>query len=104
MSSVHPAPKIASNEGVRETLVSALGDNVLASEEKHGEIILTVKRDSVEDLLKALRDDHAYQQLMEIAGVDYPSRPVVAHRILLQALLDQGVQGGRGFEVDRQPV
>ena len=75
MSVVHSAPKIASNEGVREALVAALGSDVLSSEEKHGEIILTVKRDSIETVLKALRDDHKYQQMMEIAGVDYPARP-----------------------------
>ncbi|WP_394727812.1 NADH-quinone oxidoreductase subunit C [Altererythrobacter sp. GH1-8] len=74
MSVVHSAPKIAPNEGVREALVAALGEDVLASEEKHGEIIITVKRESIETVLKALRDDHAYQQLMEIAGVDYPAR------------------------------
>ena len=74
MNVVHSAPKIAPNDGVREALVAALGTDVLESEEKHGEIILTVKRDSIEQVLKALRDEHDYQQLMEIAGVDYPSR------------------------------
>ncbi|XUU60074.1 NADH-quinone oxidoreductase subunit C [Erythrobacter sp. HA6-11] len=74
MSVVHSAPRIASNDGVREALVSALGVDVLSSEEKHGEIIITVKRESIETALKLLRDDHEYQQLMEIAGVDYPSR------------------------------
>jgi NADH-quinone oxidoreductase subunit C len=28
----------------------------------------------IEDALRELRDNHAYQQLMEIAGVDYPDR------------------------------
>ena len=74
MAVLHSAPKIASNEGVRDTLVAALGDMVLSSREEHGEIIITVKRDAVESALKLLRDDHAYQQLMEIAGVDYPER------------------------------
>ncbi|NVE93945.1 NADH-quinone oxidoreductase subunit C [Altererythrobacter lutimaris] len=74
MSVVHSAPKIASNDGVREALVFALGDHVLDSTEEHGEIVLTVKRESIETVLKSLRDDHKYQQLMEIAGVDYPSR------------------------------
>ena len=74
MAVLHSAPKFASNDGVIETLSVALGDAVLASEEKHGEIIITVKRDSIVDVLKMLRDDHAYQQMMEIAGVDYPQR------------------------------
>ncbi len=70
----HPAPKIASNEGVRDALTAALGAMVVASKEEHGEIVLTVARDSIEDALRLLRDQHEYQQLMEIAGVDYPSR------------------------------
>ncbi|APE28840.1 NADH-quinone oxidoreductase subunit C [Aurantiacibacter gangjinensis] len=74
MAVIHSAPKIASNEGVRDTLVSALGAHVVDSHEAHGEIILTVKRESIEDVLRTLRDDHAYQQLVEIAGVDFPGR------------------------------
>jgi NADH:ubiquinone oxidoreductase subunit C len=32
------------------------------------------RRDAIEDALRLLRDEHEYQQLMEIAGVDYPER------------------------------
>lgn len=71
---VHSAPKFASNEGVCDALVSALGKNVLSSGEQNGEITLTVKRDAIADVLKTLRDDHDYQQMMEIAGVDFPER------------------------------
>ncbi len=71
---LHPAPRFASNEGVREALSTALGDMLLASKEEHGEIVLGVERERVEDALRLLRDEHEYQQLMEIAGVDYPSR------------------------------
>ena len=74
MSVVHSAPRFASNEGVRETLVAAVGAMVLSSKEEHGEIVLTVARDAIEDVLRTLRDAHDYQQLMEIAGVDYPQR------------------------------
>jgi NADH-quinone oxidoreductase subunit C len=70
----HSAPRFASNDGVRETLSNALGSMLLASHEEHGEIVLTVARDSVEDALRLLRDEHEYQQLMEIAGVDFPTR------------------------------
>jgi NADH-quinone oxidoreductase subunit C len=72
---VHSAPKFTSNEGVLDTLVAALGDLVVSAQEQHGEIILTVVRDRIEDALRKLRDEHDYQQLMEIAGADYPSRP-----------------------------
>ena len=71
---LHPAPRFASNEGVRETLSAALGDMLLASKEEHGEIVLGVERERIEDALRLLRDRFDYQQLMEIAGVDYPSR------------------------------
>jgi NADH-quinone oxidoreductase subunit C len=71
---VHPAPKIATNEGVLDALTSALGAMVVASKEEHGEIVITVERDRIEDALRLLRDEHEYQQLMEIAGVDYPAR------------------------------
>ena len=47
---------------------------LLAGREEYGEIVLTVARDRIADALQTLRDDHAYQQLMEIAGADYPSR------------------------------
>ena len=71
---LHPAPKIASNEGVRDTLSAALGDMLIASKEEFGEIVLGVQRERIEDALRLLRDEHDYQQLMEIAGADYPAR------------------------------
>ena len=76
MSTVlHSAPKIASNEGVLDTLTKALGDAVVASREEYGEIVITVARGEIENALRLLRDEHEYQQLMEIAGADYPQRP-----------------------------
>jgi NADH-quinone oxidoreductase subunit C len=75
MTVLHSAPKIASNEGVLDALSQALGDHLIEVHEEHGEILLRVKRGSIADALRLLRDEHAYQQLMEIAGADYPSRP-----------------------------
>ena len=74
MAVLHSAPKFAANDGVADALTAALGAMLLSAHEAHGELILTVKREAVEDALRALRDDHEYQQLMEIAGVDYPQR------------------------------
>jgi NADH-quinone oxidoreductase subunit C len=71
---LHSAPKISSNEGVLDRLTAALGSMAVASKEEFGEIVLTVQRGRIEDALRLLRDEHEYQQLMEIAGVDYPSR------------------------------
>ena len=74
-SVVHSAPKFASNEGVAEALAHSLAPMLVAAKEEHGEIVLTVERERIEDALRILRDDFNYQQLMEIAGVDYPQRP-----------------------------
>ena len=71
---LHPAPRFASNEGVKDALAAALGDMLIHAKEEHGEIVLGVQRERIEDVLRLLRDDHEYQQLMEIAGVDYPGR------------------------------
>jgi NADH-quinone oxidoreductase subunit C len=70
----HSAPKFASNEGVLDALTGALGDIAVASKEEHGEVVITVARDKLTDALRLLRDEHDYQQLMEIAGADYPDR------------------------------
>jgi len=71
---LHSAPKIASSEGVLARLTGALGDAVLEAREEYGEIILTLARDTIVESLRTLRDEHEYQQLVEIAGADYPSR------------------------------
>ena len=69
-------PKMATDEGVIEAARSALGDAILDAQEKVGEITLTVRREAIVDVLRALRDTPGleYQQLMDIAGVDYPER------------------------------
>ena len=59
---------------MRETLSAALGDALVEAHEEHGEVLLRVKRESIETVLRTLRDEHSYQQLMEIAGADYPQR------------------------------
>ena len=70
-----PHPRYASNEGVIEAATKALGKALISATEKVGEIRLDVKRESIVDAMRTLRDELAYQQLMEIAGVDYPDRP-----------------------------
>ena len=74
MTILHSAPKFASNEGVRDALVAALGSMAVSAKEEHGEVVITVARDEIENALRLLRDGHEYQQLMEIAGADYPAR------------------------------
>src|SRR3954449_4780114 len=69
-------PRTAPDTGVIDAAKAALGDAVLAVEEHVGEITLTVTRQDIVSVLKALRDTPGleYQQLIEIAGVDYPER------------------------------
>ena len=74
-----PAPAYAAdlNGETIEAARSALGPALLDARERVGEVQLFVARDSLVATLSALRDTLglAYQQLMEIAGVDYPERP-----------------------------
>jgi len=69
-------PKMASDEGVIDAARAALGDALLDAKEAVGEITLTVRGDSIVETCRALRDTPGleYQQLMEIAGADYPDR------------------------------
>jgi len=43
--------------------------------EKVGEVTLVAEAAHIVDVLRTLRDVHGFQQLMELAAVDYPSRP-----------------------------
>ena len=82
-------PKMASDDGVIEAVKASLGDALLDVKDHVGEITLTVRREEIVNVLKALRDTSGleYQQLLEMAGVDYPDRPerfeVVYHLLSL---------------------
>ncbi len=69
-------PRTASDDGVIDAAKVALGDALVDVKDQVGEITLTVRREAVVDVLRTLRDTPGleYQQLMEIAGVDYPER------------------------------
>jgi NADH-quinone oxidoreductase subunit C len=83
----HSAPKIAPREGIIDAVAAAIGDAFVEAKDAVDEVSITVRRESVADVLRTLRDQFEYQQLMEIAGVDYPSRPerfeVVYHLLSL---------------------
>ena len=70
-----PFPRYAANDGVIDAARAALGDLLVAAAEHVSEIRLDVRRDGLVDAMRRLRDGLGYQQLMEIAGVDYPGRP-----------------------------
>ena len=74
MTVLHSAPRFSAEEGLFDRLTAALGDQLVAGREEYGETVLTVRRDAVVEVLAALRDGFEYQQLMEIAGADYPAR------------------------------
>ena len=70
----HSAPRIAPRAGFLEEVRAALGDALIDAVEAVDEVNLTVAREQIVEVCRTLRDRFAYQQLMEIAGVDYPSR------------------------------
>jgi NADH-quinone oxidoreductase subunit C len=70
----HPAPVIAPRKDLAKELKSVLGKDMLAHVHANDEDSIDVKREAVDAVMIALRDRMDYQQLMEIAGVDYPDR------------------------------
>lgn len=69
-----PAPLIAPREGIDAALEKLLGTDLIEHVFTVGEDSITVRREAVAGVMIALRDNLDYQQLMEIAGVDYPDR------------------------------
>ena len=69
-----PFPQYAANDGVIDAVRMVLGDLLLGATEHVSEVRLDVRRDGLVAAMRLLRDKLAYQQLMEIAGVDYPDR------------------------------
>ena len=69
-------PRMASNDGVIDAAKAAIGDALVKAKDKVDEVTLTVRRESIVEVCRALRDTPGleYQQLMEIAGVDYPDQ------------------------------
>ena len=68
------APKIAPRAGIIDEVQAAIGDAFVEAKDAVGEVSITVRRESIVDVCRILRDRFEYQQLMEIAGVDYPQR------------------------------
>jgi NADH-quinone oxidoreductase subunit C len=75
MTVMHSAPRFASNEGLIDAISETISVWLIEAGEAHGEVIFRVQRDAIETVLRILRDDHHYQQMMEIAGADYPALP-----------------------------
>ena len=67
-------PRIAPRTDFLDRVRRDFGNGIVEEREAVGELTLVVRRAALVDLLTALRDTHGYQQLMEIAGVDFPDR------------------------------
>jgi len=65
---------IAPRDGIVDEIRAAIGDAFLGSKDEVGEVSIDVRRDSIVEVCRTLRDRFEYQQLMEMAGVDYPGR------------------------------
>ncbi|HZH05462.1 MAG TPA: NADH-quinone oxidoreductase subunit C, partial [Lautropia sp.] len=81
------APRVAPRDGIIDEVKAAIGAAFLDAKDAAGEVSITVARESIVEVCRTLRDRFEYQQLMEIAGVDYPQRPerfeVVYHLLSL---------------------
>jgi NADH-quinone oxidoreductase subunit C len=69
------APLVPARYGIVDEVKAAIGDAFLSAKDAVGEVSIDVERERVADVIRILRDKFEYQQLMEIAGVDYPERP-----------------------------
>ena len=58
-----------------DAFAKALGASLLATKDHVGETTFTVAREAIVEACRIARDQFGYQQLMEIAGADYPERP-----------------------------
>ena len=71
----HSAPKIAAIDGIADEIAGLLGSMLVETVDHADELSFTVVRGQLGEAMTLLRDRAQYQQLMEIAGVDYPDRP-----------------------------
>ena len=69
-----PAPLVAPQPALAAALKTLIGTDLIAHDFLVGEDSITVAREAVAGVMISLRDNLEYQQLMEIAGVDYPDR------------------------------
>ncbi len=76
MRPLNHLPAIAGNHGQAERMHDLLGPALLAVSEHVGELSIHIDRTALSLVLRTLRDmpDQAFEQLMDIGGVDYPDR------------------------------
>ena len=96
-----PAPLIKAREGFVDAYKAAIGGAYVSHKDAADELTFTVTRDGLVEASRIARDQFGYQQLMEIAGCDYPERAerfevnyhllsvTANHRIRLKVLTDE---------------
>ena len=67
-------PRLKERANLVDMVKVAIGAAYIAHKDHVGEITVTVAREAIVAAARTLRDDFGYQQLMEIAGADYPAR------------------------------
>ncbi len=69
-------PALSSDDGIADRVLALLGEHVVDAAHAHGELTITIVRDCAALVLRTLRDtpDLGYEQLVDIAGADYPER------------------------------
>ena len=67
-------PQIPGNQGIADRARAVLGADLIEATERVGELTLLVSREAAASVLQQLRDtpDLSYEQLLDIAGADYP--------------------------------
>jgi len=94
-------PRMKERADLADRFKAALGASFVAHKDHVGELTFTVAREAIVEAARTLRDDFGYQQLMEIAGADYPENPerfevnyhflslTQNHRVRLKVLTDE---------------
>nr|WP_294846366.1 NADH-quinone oxidoreductase subunit C [uncultured Sphingomonas sp.] len=68
------APLIKPRPGFADAYARAIGPAHVSTKDEYEELTFTVTREGLVEAARIARDDFGYQQLMEIAGVDYLGR------------------------------
>ena len=63
-------------ETLGQTVVAASGGSIVGASVAFGELTLTGPAHRIVDALTRLRDEHGFQQLIDLTAVDYPDRPL----------------------------
>jgi len=67
-------PLIKPRDGFADAFAKAIGGAFVGARDHVGELTVRVARDGIVEACRIARDQFGYQQLMEIAGADYPER------------------------------